>query len=129
MLVRFVSNIPDPENSHEPAGLFLVAGWVRDREEAAPPNLARLQLLRDWFNEHLDRPQRFNRSCRPHRREKAISWFRDSAVEHIRQAREMAAIVGACGYEIREIRTRRPGYVVYEDRFQVVAEPFAETVL
>lgn len=128
MLVRFVSSIPDPENSHAPAGLFMVAGWVRDREEAAAADLARLQLLRDWFNDNLDRPRRFNRSRRANRREKAISWFRDSAVAHIRQAREMAAIVGASGYEIREIRTRRPGYVVYEDVFQVVAEPFTETV-
>jgi hypothetical protein len=40
----------------------------------------------------------------------------------------MATIVGACGYVIREVRTHRPGYVVYEDEFQVVAEPFAETV-
>jgi hypothetical protein len=128
MLMRFVSDIPDPENSHEPAGLFMVASWVRDRAEAGPSDLARLQSLRAWFNEHLERPRRFNRSRRPHRREKAISWFKDSALEHIQQAREMAAIVGTCGYVIREVRTRRPGYVVYEDEFQVVAEPFAETV-
>ncbi len=126
-LLRFVSDLPDPENSNEPAGLFLVARWVRERGQASPADVSRLLDLRDWFDEHLERPRRFNRSRRPHRTEKAISWFRDSALEHIRHARAMARIVGANGYPIREIRTTRPGYVVYEDDVQVVAEPFSET--
>lgn len=128
MLVRFVSDVPDTENSGEPAGLFLVASWVRDRQDAPPADLAQLQLLREWFNENLDRPRRFNRSRRAHRREKAISWFKDSAHEHIRRARTMARIVTTCGYQIREVRTTRPGYVVYEDDFQLVAEPFSDTL-
>lgn len=128
MLVRFVSNIPDRRNSSLPAGLFLAARRVRDRELAPAPELERLQELRDWFNDNLARPRRFNRSTRNNRREKALSWFKDCAIEHIRRAREMAKIVTASGYEIREIHTERPGYVVYEDEHQVVAEPFADTV-
>jgi protein-tyrosine phosphatase len=27
---------------------------------------------------------------------------------------------------VRVIRARRPGYIVYEDEYQVVAEPFAD---
>jgi hypothetical protein len=127
VFVRFVSSVPDPDNSNEPAGLFLVASWVRDRQEAPASELAKLQSLRDWFNDNLDLPRRFSRSHRPHRREKAIAWFKDSALEHIQRAREIAAIVGKYGYPIRELRTLRPGYVVYEDAFQVIAEPFAET--
>lgn len=127
MLLRFVSNVPDDENSNEPAGLFLIASWVRDRREATHAELDRLKEIREWFNQHLERPRRFNRSRRPHRKKKAISWFRESAREHIRRAREMAAILAACGYSVREVRTARPGYVVYEDEFQVVAEPFSET--
>lgn len=125
--MRFVSDVPDDENSNEPAGLFLAASWVRDAEQAPHAELVRLQVIRDWFNEHLDKPRRFNRSRRHNRRRKAISWFKPSAREHIRRAREMAGIVSAHGYPIRELRTLRPGYVVYEDAFQVVAEPFADT--
>ncbi len=29
--------------------------------------------------------------------------------------------------KVEVIRTERPGYIVYEDEFQVTAEPFAET--
>jgi hypothetical protein len=127
MFLRFVSDVPDDDNSNEPAGLFLVASWVRDHRRAPQSALDRLKEIREWFNEHLERPQRFNRSRRPHRKQKAISWFRVTALEHIRRAREMAAIVAASGYAIREVRTERPGYIVYEDEFQVVAEPFSET--
>lgn len=127
MLLRFVTSIPDGENSGEFAGVFLAARWVRDRHEAPQAQLDRLLEIREWFNDQLDRPERFNRSRRPNRAHKALSWFREDAHEHIRLAREMAAIVTACGYPIREVHTHRPGYVVYEDDYQVVAEPFAET--
>ncbi|MFH0828784.1 MAG: hypothetical protein V1907_01230 [Candidatus Kerfeldbacteria bacterium] len=73
MFVRFVSSVPDPENSNEPAGLLLVASWIRDRQQASASELAQLQALRQWFNDNLARPRKFNRSRRPHRREKAIS--------------------------------------------------------
>ena len=39
----------------------------------------------------------------------------------------MVVILATCGYAMREVRTSRPGYVVYDDEFQVVAEPFSET--
>ena len=127
MFLRFASNVPDHENSSEPAGLFLVARWVREREEAPASELDQLASLRLWFDDNLERPRRFNRSRRPHRPGKALSWFKDSAAEHIRRAREIADILRACGYLIREVHTDRPGYIVYEDEFQVVAEPFSET--
>lgn len=36
----------------------------------------------------------------------------------------MAAILEEYGVPTRTLTTERPGYVVYEDDFQVVAEPF-----
>jgi len=126
MLVRFVTDWID-EDSCEAAGLFVAASWVRHNGDPAEVNLARLAELREWFNQHLDTPRRFNRSRRPHRKKKAISWFKDSALEHIARAREMARLISASGVSVREIRTKRPGYILYEDEFQLVAEPFAET--
>ena len=124
MLVRFVADWND-EDSGVTAGLFLAASWVRDHADPAEVDLVRLAELREWFDAHLDRPRRFNRSRRPNRKKKAISWFKDSAREHIVRARKMAD--SAAGIRIREIRTNRSGYVVFEDDFQLVAEPFAET--
>ncbi|MEN0041828.1 MAG: hypothetical protein AAF764_10945 [Pseudomonadota bacterium] len=41
----------------------------------------------------------------------------------------MAAIVFEYGYPTTLIRTARPGFIVYEDEHQIVAEPFADTPL
>jgi hypothetical protein len=36
----------------------------------------------------------------------------------------MANILERNGIYVKKIRTNRPGYVIYEDRWQIVAEPF-----
>jgi hypothetical protein len=41
--------------------------------------------------------------------------------------REFQRILGAYGIAVETIRTRRPGYVVYEDEFQIAAYPFSDT--
>ena len=40
---------------------------------------------------------------------------------------ELAAILEAHNVIVDVIQTPRPGYVVYEDEFQVTAKPFFET--
>jgi len=40
---------------------------------------------------------------------------------------ELVAILEAHGVGVEVIRTSRPGYVVYEDMHQVMAEPYADT--
>jgi len=84
--------------------------------------------VRQWFNENLERPTRFTASKPPFYRKqsKALSWFKDSAHEHIARVRELVAILQNHGVPVRMLKTDRVGYVVYEDEYQVVAEPFAD---
>lgn len=42
--------------------------------------------------------------------------------------REIAAILEAHGVITEMIRTERPGYIVYQDEYQIVAEPFMDTL-
>jgi hypothetical protein len=76
----------------------------------------------------LERPSRFTASKPPYYRkqERAISWFKDSAADHIRQIRRVAAIVENHGIPVQMLKSQRVGYVVYEDDFQIVAEPFSD---
>ena len=76
------------------------------------------------------KPSRFSRTISKgaYRRETAgLSWFKDTAHEAIAHVRTVASILEANGYAVSMITTARPGYVVYEDDHQIVAEPFAET--
>jgi hypothetical protein len=42
---------------------------------------------------------------------------------------EMVRILERNGIFVKKIRTDRPGYVVYEDELQIVAEPFRKGTL
>lgn len=59
-------------------------------------------------------------------KEAALSWFKDTAVEHLVQIRELIAILENHGVHVRTLKARRTGYIVYEDEHQIVAEPFAD---
>ncbi len=82
----------------------------------------------DWFKENLQVPDTFTKSKPPHyRKEKrAISWFKNSATKHLAMMRELIVVLENHGVPIRMIKSTRPGYIVYEDEFQVVSEPFRD---
>jgi hypothetical protein len=52
-----------------------------------------------------------------------------SEKDHIGKIREIIAILESYDVSVRMIKTERPGYVVYEDQFQIVAAPFADSGL
>jgi len=56
-------------------------------------------------------------------------WFKASAKDHIDKIREIIAVLENYDVSVRMIKTERPGYVVYEDQFQIVAVPFADSDL
>ena len=53
---------------------------------------------------------------------------KSQAKEHIQSARELASLLEQYNVRVTTVTTRRPGYVVYEDEHQLVAEPFGETL-
>jgi hypothetical protein len=83
--------------------------------------------LLDWFNVNLDRPRSFSRSSKAHAAPLALSWFKQSALVHIAKMREIVVILEEHGIGTEVLFCKRPGYVVYDDEFQTVAEPYAET--
>jgi hypothetical protein len=60
------------------------------------------------------------------KRQNGISWFKATAEEHISKIRELIALLENHGVRVEMIKTTRPGYVIYEDNFQIVAVPFAD---
>jgi hypothetical protein len=124
--VRFVAHTKD-EDSGRRTGIFQAASELRDSAKMTGEEWWRLQNIREWFSENLERPTRFSLSAKPNKKAQAISWFKESAIEHIAQIRAMILILEAHGVMIETVRTQRPGYVVYEDEHQVAAYPFADT--
>ena len=110
-------------------GVFHAAGRLRDCGSLSEPEEEVLQEVRSWFNTNLEKPKRFTSAKPPYyrKRQNGISWFKDSAQEHIGTMREMVVLLEHHGVPVRMIKTTRPGYIVYEDKFQVVAVPFADS--
>ena len=127
--IRFAVQGIDPSNG-VPQGLFQVAAAVREVRATPPYDVDRLAEITWWFNVNLARPTRSDRNLAKrdtsfHKR--GISWFKASAAEHIAMMGEMSVIVAEHGHAVDQIETDRPGYLIYEDEHQIVAEPFADT--
>ncbi|MGO9260129.1 MAG: hypothetical protein ACLQU1_28020 [Bryobacteraceae bacterium] len=122
-----VANID--EDSERELGVFHAVVNLRAQEKLQAHEEEQHDSIRQWFNEHLEKPTRFTASKPPfYRKEnKAISQFSDTAHEHLSPVRELVAILEHHGISVRMLKASPVGYVVYEDKFQIVAEPFADT--
>ncbi|HEY1849859.1 MAG TPA: hypothetical protein VGG60_02455, partial [Candidatus Binataceae bacterium] len=116
----------DPDSGRR-QGLFQAAKELRESGDLTAVDHQRLDAIRSWFNDYLEKPTRLSLSPRPNRKAQAISWFKDTATSHISKMRQFKTILERYGIEVEIITTTRPGYIVYEDRFQVAAYPFADT--
>jgi hypothetical protein len=125
MYLRFV--VPDiDEDSGMGLGVFHAVRNLREEGKLYRYEEEQHDLIRQWFNENLEKPTRFTASKPPFYRKpnKAVSWFKDSANEHLNYVRELVAILQNHGVIVQLLKTERVGYVVYEDEYQIVAEPF-----
>jgi hypothetical protein len=128
MYVRFVTAQQHSDTGVH-MGIFQTRILLRAVGQLPAWDEARLAELKAWFNDHLEKPERVARSRRPNGHHAAVSWFKASAHEHIAHARELAALLEQHGIPTRMLTTDRPGYIVYEDEFQVAAEPFRAELL
>jgi hypothetical protein len=124
MFIRFVSGQID-ERSHVSAGLFCAVCELRYETTLPDYESDRLAELMGWFNCHLEAPFDY-RLRSPWRARRSICWFRSSAHEHLARAREVVQLLEGHDIFMRTVKSRRTGYVLYEDEFQVLAEPFAD---
>jgi hypothetical protein len=117
--IRFVVGRKD-EDSHVEQGIFQAAGQAIEWKNITGSDADELNELRTWFSENLEKPTSFGRG----KLRFGICWFKTDATEHISRIWEMVQILERNGIFIKKIRTDRPGYVIYEDDWQLVAEPF-----
>jgi hypothetical protein len=121
--LRFVTSERD-ERSQELTGIFTALYALERRGQLEPYELEWFRSAERWFNENLKPPDRLARSKRHNAARRAITWLKDSAVEHVSRMRELVALLEHKDVLVHEFRTERPGYIVYEDSHQIAAEPF-----
>lgn len=117
--VRFVIGRKD-EDSNVEQGIFQAAAHALEWQQITGSDADHLRELKEWFNENLEKPTSFGRD----KLRLGICWFNTTANEHISRIWEMVQILERNGIYVKKIRTDNPGYVIYEDEWQLVAEPF-----
>ena len=125
MYIRFVSPHRDRVARVE-TGIFGAAyevDYTPWRFADQPWHVAALRRELDWFARALKAPDRLH--LRPGRKgfRSGFCWFRPEAQDHIAHARHMAWVLGELGRPIAEIRSRKPGTILWQDRYQIVALP------
>ncbi len=126
MYLRFVIDKLD-EDSGRRQGLFQAISDLEHSQLLQAHEQTQYDEIYAWFRKNLSKPASFTRSTKPHAKKVALSWYKDTAIEHLQKMRQMGAIVVAHELHVIVLQTARPGFVVYEDQYQVVAEPFQDT--
>jgi len=127
--VRFVANNTTPLSGKR-EGVLQLANTLKKSGDLPTPELIQLTAALDWLDTHLPTPSRFNRTTSKgsYRRETAgLSWLKDSATDAIERIWIIVNILNSHGHHVSMLTTDRPGYIVFEDVYQIVAEPFADT--
>lgn len=125
--VRFVVQDLDLGSGYR-QGFVQAAARLDERGELTAHESERLCEILKWFRIYLPVPNRFTRTRNAsHKGKRALSWFKEGALPQITRARDVLEILRAHDVIVERLVTERPGYIVYEDEFQVVAEPFADT--
>lgn len=124
MYIRFESSVPD-RDARCNQGVFCTAFdiWYDQPHLRHLWQVAEMRRLLDWFNEHLDAPERMY--YRPNRKAElsGVCWFRSAAHACVDEGRYLAWLLCDLGHPIEEKRSTSPGRILWEDTNQIVATP------
>src|SRR5689334_20494220 len=107
-------------------GLFTALGVLSNRGALLEHEIELYQSTLKWFEKNLAVP-RVLAGSNYHNSPGAVSWFRDSATQHIYHMRQLAQILESHDIAVTQFATTRPGKVEYEDEYQIAAIPFRDT--
>ncbi len=125
--VRFIRFVISHRHLESPAGngTFRLAYRLRGSSVATAADRSALAEALNWFEGNLGtpaRPRTASRGCHC-RSTRGVSWFKDTAVDHLARMHEIRRVLERYGHQVQMLTEAQIGEVVYEDEYQVVAEP------
>ena len=116
MYIRFVAGT-ETDKINKLHGPFTEARVLRDDNNLYDYEVETINNIFEWYNKNLPCPP-YDNSKWP---KNSVSWFKTSAQEFISKLYEISAILKEHNVQIQTIKTKYPGKVLYEDKYQVVA--------
>jgi hypothetical protein len=117
MFIRFVVG-SDNESHKLLTGVITEARILRDDGILDQHETEWLEETYAWLNKNLPCPP-FSSSGWSW---EASCWFKDDAGESIEKMWAIASLLREHGVQVRLLRSRSPGKILYEDKYQVVVE-------
>lgn len=122
--IRFKTHDIDKTTGHD-KGLLAAVYDALNQKLVTEYEESQIRTHLSWLNDNLPKPEKFSRTRNDyHKNTHGLSWLKPSATEALEHLRALATIMDDHGIPVSMITTEKPGYVVYEDDLQVVAEPF-----
>ena len=122
MYIRFTTLRRD-EAARTACGVFQAAldVWYERPDLSGCWQVREIRRELNWFNTHLNAPERMwyrpdNRAGRS-----GVCWFKPTATIHVRRARYMAWLLSDLGIATEELKSLRPGQIIWQDRHQLVS--------
>ncbi len=122
MFIRFIAEFKNDDDETD-TGVFQAAGFLRQSGKTYDYDKKHLLEIRDWFNHYLEKPDRFNKAKKKNALNVSLSWFKSTATEHLQKMYEMKEILDKYDIEVTIIKRKNPGYIIYEDDYQVSTLP------
>ena len=124
MYLRFITTYTN-EYDEESTGVFQCLGHLLRSETTYDYDKEILESIRVWFNDNLERPDRFNKQSRSNKRNNiALSWFKSTALDHIKNMYNLIPIFEHYNLKILVIKQEKIGRIIFQDEYQAVAIPF-----
>ena len=125
MYLRFINQYLN-ENCQTQRGFFNALEYIQNHFSTSDEDKEKLDAIYNWFKKNLDAPGWFkNPEYRAHEYH-SISWFKDTAKEHIHKIQEAIEILEKYDLIVERVTSKLPGRIMFEDRYQVSAVPFSK---
>ena len=124
MFLRFVGAEIDTRTGRH-KGIFTLAYDLLETKELLTYQEETLKNILKWFKTNLPIPDKFSKKKNnKHKNNISTAWFKDSAQSLLKVIWEMKEILESNEIKVEVIKSERPGYIIYEDEYQIIVEPF-----
>lgn len=124
MYLRFRTQFINKEDKPQ-FGIFNAMEFICEHSHTSDEEEVQLKELYRWFKDNLEVPKHFYSDSATYGwEEKSLSWFKDSAKEHIAKLREAVVILEKYDLIVETIWETDPGNIKFEDDVQISAIPY-----
>jgi hypothetical protein len=123
MYLRFITSFADEYNMTR-TGVFQAAGYLRRNNDIHYYDKCYLNEVWEWFAQNLNAPAHFKARKPKKASHLSVCWFKNTANEHLGKMYEMIEILEKYDIMVTRIKRHNPGYIIYEDEFQVSSIPY-----